>query len=103
MWCYLEAFSAVKHSLQYTGLPRRGWKGTSASVPQVAQIIEYIARGPPSLFCARRRAARQSGAATRLVEKSPFLVEFLLTLGEEKFGSTFSANQVLITQRLKSS
>jgi len=86
VWCYLEAFSAVKHSLQYTGLPRRGWKGTSASVPQVAQIIEYIARGPPSLFCARRRA-----------------VEFLLTLGEEKFGSTFSANQVLITQRLKSS
>src|SRR6266567_5127423 len=38
-----------KQSLQYTGRSSRGWKGTCASLPQLAQIAVYIWRGARSL------------------------------------------------------
>jgi hypothetical protein len=33
-----------KQSEQYTGLSPRGWNGTRASRPQLAQVAEYIWR-----------------------------------------------------------
>jgi len=38
--------AGLKQSLQYTGLSPRGWNGTRAVWPQLAQGTSYIWRGP---------------------------------------------------------
>ena len=36
---YRSSLIAAKQSLQYTGLPLVGWKGTLASLPHLAQVV----------------------------------------------------------------